>query len=107
MEVLEQLEALRGGSPADILLQVFQASGAMPLREAMMRSRLAEEQALAGLQELLESKRMFLLEGGTLLQKRFAGNGGNPVEEKTSQAKREVENYHRSFPLRRACHARS
>jgi selenocysteine-specific elongation factor len=102
MEVLEQLEALRGGSPADILLQVFQASGAMPLREAMMRSRLAEEQALAGLQELLESKRLFLLEGGALSpESDLLAMGETQWEEKTSQAKREVENYHRSFPLRR------
>jgi selenocysteine-specific elongation factor len=43
--VLARLESLRHGSPADVLLQAFQAAGALPLREAVARARLADEQA--------------------------------------------------------------
>lgn len=102
METLARLESLRGGSPAEILAQAFQAGGALTLREAVARARLTAEQAQAGVEELSENGLLVLLEEGYLSAKSdlLAMDRGQWLE-KTAQADREVENYHRTFPLRR------
>lgn len=99
--VLEKLESLRHGSPADVLVQAFQA-GALPIREAVARARLTIEQAAEALVELRQDGRLVLLESGdptpesdilALSQAQWA--------EITGRAVQELENLHRAQPLRR------
>jgi selenocysteine-specific elongation factor len=101
-QVLAQLESLRHGSPADVLLQAFQAAGAVPIRDAVARSRLTADQAQAALQELLENGQMVVLEPGEAAPNSdlLAYDQAHWSAE-TARAAREVENYHRAYPLRR------
>lgn len=101
-DVLARLESLRHGSPADVLLQAFQGAEALPLREAVTRARLAEDQAQAALRELVENGQLILLEPGepapsgeqlAMSQAQFAAA--------SERAARELEAYHRLNPLRR------
>ncbi len=100
--VLARLESLRHGSPAEVLLQAFQAAGAAPIREAVARARLPEDQAGAALRELLDSGQMVVLEpgqaapGSDLLAYAWA-----QWETETGRAARELDAYHRAYPLRR------
>jgi selenocysteine-specific elongation factor len=100
--VLAQLESLRQGSPADVLQQAFLAMGAVPIRDAVARSRLAEDQARSALQELAESGQLVVLEPGDLSPNAdlLAWNQAQ-WEAESSRATREVETYHRTYPLRR------
>ena len=99
--VLEKLASLLHGSPADVLVQAFQA-GAMPVREAVARARLTAEQAAEALAELRQDGRLVLLEPGdptpecdilALSQAQWA--------ELTGRAAQELENMHSAQPLRR------
>jgi selenocysteine-specific elongation factor len=101
-DVLARLESLRRGTPGEVLLQAFQALGAVPIREAVARARLPEAQSREALRELLDSNQLVLLEPGdpspdrdllALSQARWA--------QETDRARQEIENYHRAFPLRR------
>ncbi len=97
--VFAQLESLRHGSPADVLLQAFQATGAAPIREAVARSRLAEDQARAGVQELLETGQLVVLEPGPAAPNSdLLAYGQAQWNTDTARAVREVENYHRAYP---------
>lgn len=101
-DVIQQLESLRQGTPAEVLYQAFMAMGAAPVREAVIRSRLSEDQAQAALRDLIDSGQLVLLEAGqpspasdllAMAQSRWA------VE--SERALREVEHHHRTYPLRR------
>lgn len=93
--VLQQLEKLRQGTPADVLFQAALSCGMVPLAEVIARSRLSAEQAQAAADELTA--------GGLLVQ---LGQDGlvapGPLwAQESERAVREVEQYHRSYPLRR------
>ena len=101
-DTLARLESLRQGSPAEVLLQAFQAAGASTLHDSVTRARLPEDQASAALQELLESGQLVLLEPGApspasdllaMPQVQWA--------DLSSRAADEVEHYHHLYPLRR------
>jgi selenocysteine-specific elongation factor len=99
--VLSRLESLRHGSPGEVLLQAFQASGALPVREAVARARLADEQAAAALHELAETGQITLFEPGDLSPTAdVLAWGSVHWQAETERAVREVENYHRVNPLR-------
>ena len=105
---LARLESLRHGSPADVLLQALQGSAPAPVREAVARARLSEAQAAEGLRELLESGQMVLLEngsapetGGILPSSDVLAWSRTSWAAETEKAARELENYHRTYPLRR------
>jgi selenocysteine-specific elongation factor len=101
-QVLIRLESLRRGAPADILEQVFQLGGPLSLREAAARARLTEEQAQSALDGLLENGLLVLLEPGTAQSTSdlLACTQGQWTAQ-TERAVREIENYHRTYPLRR------
>jgi len=93
--VLQQLESLRQGTPADVLYQAALSSGMAPLAEVITRSRLSAGQAQAAAAELTQ--------GGLLVQ---LGQDGLVAPaplwaQESERALREVEQYHRAFPLRR------
>jgi selenocysteine-specific elongation factor len=101
-EVIAALESLWRGSPAEVLAQAFQALGAAPIKDAMARSRLPTDQAPEALQELLESGQLLALESGeTAPQADLLAMLAAGWEEMCRNARRELENYHRSVPLRR------
>jgi selenocysteine-specific elongation factor len=100
--VLARLESLHNGAPADVLLQALQGPTPLTIREAVTRARLSDEQAGEGLRELLETGQLVLLEPGAP----EAGSdllawGLSRWSESTARAVHELENYHRTFPLRR------
>ncbi|HEX3051452.1 MAG TPA: SelB C-terminal domain-containing protein [Aggregatilineaceae bacterium] len=100
--VLSQLEALRQGSPADVLQQAFQMLGAAPIRDAVTRARLPGEQAQAALSELLENGQLVLLETGeTRPESDLLACGQAYWMAESERARHEVETYHHTYPLRR------
>jgi selenocysteine-specific elongation factor len=100
--VVQQLEMLRQGSPADVLLQASQALGAAPLAQVVAHSRLSQEQAEAGMTELLAEGQIQLLEEGQLTSNNdLLVISTAQWERESSRALIELEEYHKAFPLRR------
>ncbi|MFH1634390.1 MAG: selenocysteine-specific translation elongation factor [Chloroflexota bacterium] len=99
--VLDSLEALVGGSPADVLLQAMLAMGIAPIRDVVARSSLGAEAAQA-LDELLQ--------GGQALALGDDSAGRKPDTLITSSAywaqfadrtAHEINAYHQIYPLRK------
>jgi selenocysteine-specific elongation factor len=104
-EVLQSLESLLRGSPADVLFEAALAAQAVPIREIVARSRL--EPALAGeaLQLLLAEGRLIPLENVadgpiTIASENLALTSPHwqALQDRTLQ---HLESYHREYPLRR------
>ncbi|MDD5370060.1 MAG: selenocysteine-specific translation elongation factor [Anaerolineaceae bacterium] len=100
--VLASLQALRAGSPEDVLLEASAALGPAPLREIVQRARLDSEVASQALTALIAAGSLLLLEGGN----------GSPDADGLALAHHQwerlavkalelIEAYHHSFPLRR------
>lgn len=100
--VLERLDSLRQGTPADVLFQSALTSGIAPAREVITRSRLGTDLALTALSELLDSGQLVQLEPGSLTAQSdlLLAPAGQWISA-TQQAAREVEAYHHAYPLRR------
>jgi selenocysteine-specific elongation factor len=101
-EVLRRLESLRAGSPAEVLSQAFLMLGVCPVRDAVVRSRLPEDQVRKALEELLSEGNLVLLESGE----------ASPTADglacsrsfwtaESERAVRELDHYHNAYPLRR------
>lgn len=102
--VIERYESLAAGAPADILRQSLEAAGAAPLREVIVRSNLERGEAERALVNLVESGEMVVLDsrGGELSSTSDAlVIGRSAWERQSALAVKEVEAYHRSYPLRR------
>ncbi len=100
--LLARLEALRQGSPADILLQAGLALGAAPVRDLVVRSRLAQDAAEAAIQELLAENLLIQLEEGYIHPNvDLLVIPRSLWEAQTRRAEDELEQYHLTFPLRR------
>ena len=89
--------------PTEVLTAAFQALGIIPIQAAVARSRLGPEAAAAALDELLHSE----CAGGSRSRRGPAAGrpAGGTVRRlaggESERARREVENYHRTNPLRR------
>jgi selenocysteine-specific elongation factor len=101
--ILERFESLSVGSPADILSQAVAAGGIASLREAILRSSLEQEPAREALDALLATGEIVILDpkgskpsitSEVLVTSRLAW------EQQVALASKEVEAYHRTFPLR-------
>ncbi|MCS7010835.1 MAG: selenocysteine-specific translation elongation factor [Anaerolineales bacterium] len=90
--VLRSLEALRSGSPTEVLFETIQALGPVALRDALSRSRLEIALAESALQELIASGQVILLEEIVLSAARWS------TLQETARAA--LTAYHRSYPLR-------
>ncbi|HEY9077629.1 MAG TPA: selenocysteine-specific translation elongation factor [Anaerolineaceae bacterium] len=100
--LIRNLEAVRGGTPAEVLLQSCIAAGAASLREVTRRAHLNGAQAQAAIQELLSSGDLFVLESGSPLPESDLLVIPRGIwQAETSRAAHELQGYHRSFPLRR------
>ena len=101
-EVLNSLEALTKGSPADILFEAALASNAASIKEIVSKSRLESDRADGALGELMQSGKLIPLEEGVLNASSdvlvIALPHWNALHDKTLQI---IKSYHRSFPLRR------
>lgn len=95
VQIPDRLEALRQGTPADVLYQAALASGMAAWSEVVARSRLSSEQAQTALAELLAQGQLVQFESDGLV----ATAGSWQME--SERARREVELFHQAFPLRR------
>lgn len=104
-EMLERLESLSHGTPAEVLAQALAALGAVPLQEALARSNLESSAAQGALAELLASGQLIPLEAAD--PKSLSSDPATLVisqahwSKVSAQAIGEVEAYHRTNPLRR------
>ena len=102
LQVLERLESLRQGSPAEVLYQASLASGPTNVKEIITQARLSTDQAAAALQELLANNLLLKLEPGSpdpaseLLVVAAAR-----WETETARSLAEVEQFHKTYPFRK------
>lgn len=101
-DVIRQLEALKGGSPSEVVFQALQSGGMMTAAELAERARLSKDQTRETLGQLLERGQVVELEGGA------AASQGGPLlaalrvwQEASEKVHKELSAYHRANPLRR------
>jgi selenocysteine-specific elongation factor len=100
---LARLKALEQGTPAELLAQALQALGISTLRTAFIKSNLNESIAHQALEELFNERQIIVLEGSP---HELPGPDSLVISAANwtiiaHRAIQEVENYHKSFPLRR------
>jgi selenocysteine-specific elongation factor len=99
--VLESLESLSQGSPADVLFEAALALQAAPVREMVSRSRLEAAPANEALKELLESGRLILLENGEAAPSSDTLAVALPHKNLLSKQILQItQTHHENFPLR-------
>ncbi|NWG33299.1 MAG: selenocysteine-specific translation elongation factor [Chloroflexi bacterium] len=100
--VLESLEALAQGSPADVLFEAAMAMNVAPIREMIRQSRLEETKAKAAFKELLETGKLMILENGepAITSDLLAVSlpRWNALRDRALTL---IETYHQEHPLRR------
>ena len=100
-KVLQSLNSLAAGSPADILLEAALALNAAPIKEVVSRSRLETEPALQALEENLKSSQLIQLEDGNPTPASdlliIAAQQWIALRDKTVQM---IAAHHKNFPLR-------
>lgn len=101
-QVIDRLEALAAGTPADILHQSLLASGAGPLKEVIVRSNLDPERAAQATAELHADGRLIVWENSekTVPQAEALVSSRTYWEKLSSQVLEEIAGYHRAYPLR-------
>ncbi len=100
-EILRQLESLRQGSPADVLLQASLALGIAPISQVVVWSRLEKEQAEPAIVELLESRQWVQLESGAArADSDLLVAPAGSWDALTAKALQELEAFHKVYPLR-------
>jgi selenocysteine-specific elongation factor len=104
LEVLERLENLTQGTPAEVLQQAILALGAATFQEIVARSSLDAAAARSALEELVAQDQVLALEVGTAgsgnLQHAMVAAKGY-WQRLAARAVQEVSDYHRNNPLRR------
>jgi selenocysteine-specific elongation factor len=103
--VLQSLESLLQGSPADVLFEAAMSVHVAPVREIVARSRLETAAASAALKELLANGRLIPLENAEDGQPTITGEylaltapHWQALHNRTTQY---IESYHKAYPLRR------
>lgn len=100
--ILQSLEALMRGTPADILFEAALALQVAPLKDILRHSRLEDTPAQSALNELLATQRLILLEDGDPSLDRDLLAAAQPRwQTLRNQTLNLVEAYHKDFPLRR------
>ncbi len=92
-DVIVRLETLSKGSPAELLLQTLETSGALAISELLKRSSLPADAARSVLNELIESQRALLLSETSVI----AMATWHTLKNKITA---EINAYHRSNPLK-------
>jgi selenocysteine-specific elongation factor len=100
--IIQSLEALAQGSPADVLLEAALSMNVAPVKEIVTRSRLDAAAASEALQQLIESGKLILLEEGAPLITSDLLAVALPewklLREKAIQS---IDLYHKTYALRR------
>ena len=102
--LINQLESLAEGPPADILLQALAAMVAAPLREVTIRSNLKENDAQQASEELMNRGEIVILEEG---KGEVRANGDILVttkgywEQLSLKTLEIIADYHQTYPLRK------
>ena len=102
--LINQLESLAEGTPADILLQALAAMVAAPLREVTIRSNLKENDAQQASEELMNRGEIVILEEG---KGEVRANGDILVttkgywEQLSLKTLEIIADYHQTYPLRK------
>jgi selenocysteine-specific elongation factor len=91
--VLQALEAMAKGSPAEVLLQAALALGPAPVKDVIARSRLESAAAESALRELVDTGQGLLLEDLVIAAQLWSS-----LKENTTAA---LSVYHQTYPLRR------
>ena len=91
--VLQALEAMAQGSPAEVLLQAALALGPAPVKDVIARSRLEGSAAELALKELIESGQLVSLEDVAI-----AASQWSALKESVVTV---LAVYHETYPLRR------
>lgn len=102
-ETINALEALRGGTPSDILLQALLAIGVGTLQEVINRSHLPAKDASPAITEVLAAGLMLSLADENKASRLEAGNlviSRTLWEQIYRLIIHELETYHRVHPLR-------
>jgi selenocysteine-specific elongation factor len=101
-QVISELEMLSRGSPAEVLLQTAIAHGFISLSDIYNMAGLQPYQTQAGLQELIDSGQLVLLEKGSVSPKSdLYAIAAAQWENETEKSLKEVEHYHQNYPLRK------
>jgi len=98
--VLEALEMMAQGSPAEVLLQAALALGPAPVKEVLARSRLAGATAESAMKELLDSGQLVNLDDGSWTMVSLVLAVSQWTELKESMVAILIA-YHGTYPLRR------
>ena len=102
--LINRLESLAEGTPADILIQALAVMGSAPLREVTIRSNLKENDAQKALGELMSRGEIVILETG---KGEVRADGDILVttkgywEQLSLKTIEIVADYHQAYPLRR------
>jgi len=100
-ELIQSLEALAQGSPADVLFEAAMSVNVAPIKEIVTRSRLESAAASEALEELTQNGKLILLEAGmpTLASELLAVTSfqWQMLYEKTLQY---IDAYHEEYRLR-------
>jgi selenocysteine-specific elongation factor len=108
-EVIQRLEMLAHGTPADLLLETLDRRGPMPARALISDAALPSETAAEALHQLLEEKGVFMLSpesaGAEIAPQALASNPQYVASAAGwatlfSRLTGEVGDYHRAHPLR-------
>lgn len=102
--LINQLESLAEGTPADILLQALAAKGSAPLREVTIRSNLKENDAQNALEELISRREIVILEPGkgeVRADRDILVTTKGYWEQLSLKTLEIVADYHRTYPLRK------
>ncbi len=107
-EVIQRLETLARGTPADLILELLNRRGPLPAREVIEGSAIPAATATRALEQLLKQERIFLLQPGETVSENadtlIAANryitsaaGWNSLLARIAE---EVLRFHRENPLR-------
>ena len=101
-EILNSLDSLAHGTPADVLLEAAMALNIAPINEIVTRSRLEPAKAAAALEELLNNNSLIALEEGTPgITSELLVIAASHWMTGRDKILRVVETYHNTYPLRR------
>jgi selenocysteine-specific elongation factor len=98
--VLRALEKLMQGSPADVFQQAAMAVGAAPVKDILSRAHLDESQLDQFFDEMVVNGQLVVLEAASQVAESVVviADGWAELHKQVSTI---LENYHRTFPLRR------
>jgi selenocysteine-specific elongation factor len=98
--VIQALETMALGSPAEVLLQAAIALGPMPIKDVVFRSRLEGQSAESALEELLSSGQLIMLGEGSKTMDSVILTSAQWIELKNTITAA-LTGYHETYPLRR------